>query len=250
MSRLTRQQPEPVETLQQLLVVEDEAKLAANLKRGLEEAGYGVVVATDAQAARRALGEGKFDLMTLDLRLPGEDGLEFLHALRAAGSALPVLVLTARGSTEERVSGLDGGADDYLIKPFAFSELLARVRALLRRPVSATRTLIEVGELRLDSARRQAWRQRRELNLSPKELMLLEYLMRRAGVAVSRDTLGEALWGTAYKPLSNLIEVFINRVRQKIDQVGQPSMIVTVRGRGYLLRVEVPEPLRGGGLLV
>lgn len=235
-----------METAQQLLVVEDEAKLAANLKRGLEEAGYGVLVAAHAQAARRALGEGKFDLMTLDLRLPGEDGLEFLRALRAAGSALPVLVLTARGSTDERVSGLDGGADDYLGKPFAFSELLARIRALLRRPLSATRTLIEVGELRLDSSRRQAWRQRRELNLSPKELMLLEYLMHRAGVVVTRDALGEALWGAAYKPLSNLVEVFINRVRQKIDRPGQPSMIATVRGHGYLLRVELPEPLRGG----
>lgn len=235
-----------MEAAQQLLVVEDEAKLAANLKRGLEEAGYGVLVAAHAQAARRALREGKFDLMTLDLRLPGEDGLEFLRALRAAGSALPVLVLTARDSTDERVSGLDGGADDYLGKPFAFSELLARIRVLLRRPLSATRTLIEVGELRLDSSRRQAWRQRRELNLSPKELMLLEYLMHRAGVAVSRDALGEALWGSAYKPLSNLIEVFINRVRQKIDQVGQPSMIATVRGYGYLLRVELPEPVRGG----
>jgi DNA-binding response OmpR family regulator len=224
-----------------LLVVEDEVKLAANLKRGLGEAGYGVDVAPSAEAARRRLSEGRYELLVLDLRLPGKDGLEFLRELRGKGSVIPVLVLTARDSTDDLVTGLDTGADDYMTKPFSFSELLARIRALLRRPLSANTAIIQIGELRLDAARRQAWRRRRELNLSPKELMVLEYLMRRAGVTVTRSMIGEAVWGADYNALSNIVEVFINRLRQKIDQVNQPSLILTVRNSGYTLKVDLPD---------
>ena len=174
-----------------LLIVEDEAKLAANLRRGLDEAGFAVDVALSAEAAREALGQSGYDLMLLDLRLPGQDGLEFLADLRTAGAAVPVLILTARDATEERVRGLDGGGDDYLTKPFAFSELLARVRALLRRRVTADGPVLEANDIAIDTSRRVASRGGRDLDLSPKELMVLEYLVRHAGLAVTRDMIGD-----------------------------------------------------------
>ncbi len=222
-----------------LLLVEDEEKLAANLKRGLEEAGYAIDVAPSAEAARQSLSHGVYDLMLLDLRLPGQDGLAFLADLRAAGAALPVLILTARDSTEERVRGLEGGGDDYLTKPFAFRELLARVRALLRRRLAGDGAIIEVGDITIDTARRVATRGSRALDLSPKELMVLEYLARRAGVTVTRDMIGEALWGKDYNAMSNIVEVFINRVRHKVELANQPPLIVTVRGAGYMLRIDL-----------
>jgi two-component system, OmpR family, copper resistance phosphate regulon response regulator CusR len=223
-----------------LLVVEDEAKLAANLKRGLGEAGFAVEVAPGAEAARAALSQNGYDLMLLDLRLPGQDGLEFLADLRAAGAALPVLILTARDSTDDRVRGLDGGGDDYLTKPFAFSELLARVRALLRRWVAADSPVLEADDIVIDTSRRAASRGGRALDLSPKELMVLEYLVRHAGLAVTRDMIGEAVWGKDYNAMSNIVEVFINRLRQKIEIVNQSPLIVTVRGAGYMLRLDLP----------
>jgi two-component system copper resistance phosphate regulon response regulator CusR len=222
-----------------LLIVEDEAKLAANLKRGLGEAGFAVDVAPSAEAARAALSQNGYELMLLDLRLPGQDGLEFLADLRAAGAAVPVLILTARDSTDERVRGLDGGGDDYLTKPFAFSELLARVRALLRRRLAAD-GIVEAGDIAIDTARRIATRGGRALDLSPKELMVLEYLVRNAGLAVARDMIGGAVWGKDYNAMSNIVEVFINRLRQKIELVNQPPLIVTVRGAGYMLRLGLP----------
>ena len=223
-----------------LLIVEDEAKLAANLKRGLGEAGFAVDVAPSAEVARVALSHNGYDLMLLDLRLPGQDGLEFLADLRAAGAAVPVLILTARDSTDERVRGLDGGGDDYLTKPFAFSELLARLRALLRRRLAADGTIVEAGDIAIDTARRIATRGGRALDLSPKELMVLEYLVRNAGLAVTRDMIGGAVWGKDYNAMSNIVEVFINRLRQKIELVNQPRLIVTVRGAGYMLRLGLP----------
>jgi DNA-binding response OmpR family regulator len=223
-----------------LLVVEDEAKLAANLKRGLGEAGFAVEVASSAEAARVSLSRNGYDLMLLDLRLPGQDGLEFLTELRAAGAVLPVLILTARDSTHELVRGLDGGGDDYLTKPFAFSELLARVRALLRRPLAADSLVLEAADIVIDTSRRVASRGGRALDLSPKELMVLEYLVRHAGLAVTRDMIGEAVWGKDYNAMSNIVEVFINRLRQKIELVNQPPLIVTIRGAGYMLRLELP----------
>ncbi|HTQ23568.1 MAG TPA: response regulator transcription factor [Candidatus Binataceae bacterium] len=223
-----------------LLIVEDEPKLAANLKRGLGEAGFAVEVAENAEAARTALERNGYDLMLLDLRLPDRDGLEFLADVRAAGAALGVLILTARDSTDERVRGLDAGGDDYLTKPFAFSELLARVRALLRRRSAAAERVLEADDIVIDTSRRTASRGGRALDLSPKELMVLEYLVRHAGLTVTRDMIGEAVWGKDYNAMSNIVEVFINRLRQKIELVNRPPLIVTVRGAGYLLRLDLP----------
>ncbi len=187
-----------------------------------------------------SLSRNGYDLMLLDLRLPGQDGLEFLAELRAAGAVLPVLILTARDSTDELVRGLDGGGDDYLTKPFAFSELLARVRALLRRPLAADSLVLEADDIVIDTSRRVASRGGRTLDLSPKELMVLEYLVRHAGLAVTRDMIGEAVWGKDYNAMSNIVEVFINRLRQKIELINQPPLIVTIRGAGYMLRLELP----------
>ncbi|HEY2523605.1 MAG TPA: response regulator transcription factor [Candidatus Binataceae bacterium] len=228
-----------------LLIVEDEPKLAANLKRGLGEAGFAVDVAANAEAARAALERSGYDLMLLDLRLPDRDGLEFLADVRAAGAALGVLILTARDSTDERVRGLDAGSDDYLTKPFAFSELLARVRALLRRRRTADGPILEADDILIDTSRRVASRSGRPLDLSPKELMVLEYLVRHAGLTVTRDMIGEAVWGEDYNAMSNVVEVFINRLRQKIELVNRPPLIATVRGAGYLLRLDLPAQKSG-----
>jgi DNA-binding response OmpR family regulator len=215
-----------------LLLVEDEARLAENLCRGLGEEGFTVDPVVSAEAAEQALADKAYDLMVLDLRLPGKDGLTFLRELRAAGNATPVLILTARGALEERVTGLDSGADDYLTKPFAFTELVARVKALARRrPVSA-QPVLKVADLELDTIKRRVWRGGRELSLSPKETILLELLMRHAGEVVTRDMIAEVVWGAGYNALTNLIEVFVNRIRQKIEDRGPDPRIVTVRGVG------------------
>jgi DNA-binding response OmpR family regulator len=221
-----------------LLVIEDETNLAANLERGLSEAGFSVNLASSAEGARRALSISRYDLMVLDLRLPGQDGLDFLGEMRRAGAAIPVLILTARDSMDEMVAGLDTGGDDYLTKPFAFVELLARVRALLRRRHSENGTALQAGEIHIDTFRRQASRRGRSLDLSPKELVVLEYLVRHAGLVVTRDMIGEAIWGKDYNALSNIVEVFINRIRQKLELVNESPLIVTIRGAGYMLRAE------------
>lgn len=225
-----------------LLVVEDEAQLAANLGRGLSEAGFAVELAASAEDARAHLARSAYDVLVLDLRLPGQDGLDFLRELRAAGAAIPVLILTARDTTEELVAGLDGGGDDYLTKPFAFRELVARLHALLRRRLAPEQPTLTAGPIAVDTVHRQASRGGSALDLSPKELMVLEFLVRHAGLLVTRDMLGEAVWGADYNALSNVVEVFINRLRQKIDLAGQPSLIVTIRGSGYMLRAEPPAP--------
>jgi DNA-binding response OmpR family regulator len=220
------------------MLVEDEPALADNLRRGLSEEGFAVFCAASAEAAEEEFRRASYDLIVLDLRLPGKDGLDFLRQLRAAGSAVPVLILTARGSVGERVKGLDSGADDYLTKPFAFAELLARVRALARRRAAPAQALLKVGDLEFDTVKRKATRCGRPLNLSPKELILLELLMRHAGEVVTRDMIAEVAWGSGYNEFTNLIEVFVNRLRQKIDYAGKTSIIVTVRGAGYSLRHE------------
>jgi DNA-binding response OmpR family regulator len=219
-----------------LLLVEDEARLAENLRRGLAEEGFGVQWAASAEAAQQQLKGAAYDLIVLDLRLPGKDGLDFLRELRGRGDATAVLILTARGSVEERVSGLNSGADDYLTKPFAFAELLARVKALARRRNAASTPVLKVAGLELDTIKRKASRSGRPLSLSPKETILLELLMRNAGQVVTRDMIAEVAWGAEYNDFTNLIEVFVNRLRQKIDYSGAESLIVTVRGSGYSLR--------------
>jgi DNA-binding response OmpR family regulator len=219
-----------------LLLVEDEARLAENLRRGLSEEGFSVEWAGSAETAEQKLTRDAYDLIVLDLRLPGMDGLDFLRGLRNRGSSIPVLILTARGSVEERVMGLDSGADDYLSKPFAFAELLARIRALARRRSAPPAAVLKVADLELDTITRRARRAGRTLALSPKETILLELLMRNAGQVVTRDMIAEVAWGAAYNEFTNLIEVFVNRLRQKIDYPGSDSLILTVRGAGYSLR--------------
>lgn len=219
-----------------LLVVEDESQLLNNLCRGLGEEGFSVLGASSAEAAQRAVENGQFDAIVLDLRLPGKDGLEFLSEIRAVGNVTPVLILTAHGSLEERVAGLDTGADDYLVKPFAFPELIARLRALLRRRANAPQNILRVGDLEFDSVRRRVRRDGHELSLSPKETILLELLLRNAGQTVTRNMIAEGVWGSGYNDFTNLIEVFVNRLRQKLgDHSGEP-LIVTVRGVGYMIR--------------
>jgi two-component system copper resistance phosphate regulon response regulator CusR len=223
-----------------LLVVEDEVQLAKNLVRGLSEQGFAVLSAASAEAAQRAVADGEFDAIILDLRLPGKDGLEFLRELRADGNPTPVLILTARGSVEERVTGLDHGADDYLAKPFAFPELLARIRAIVRRHANLPQPPLRIADLELDTVKRRARRGGRELSLSPKETILLELLMRNAGQAVTRKMIAEVVWGAGYNDFTNLIEVFVNRLRQKISDAAGDSLIATVRGVGYSIR-KAPE---------
>jgi two-component system OmpR family response regulator len=218
-----------------VLIVEDEVKLRNNICRGLGEEDFTVCGVGDAEAAEQALAASDFDVIVLDLRLPGKDGITWLGEIRAAGNVTPVLILTARGSVAERVTGLEGGADDYLVKPFAFPELLARIRALVRRRLSSAQPLLKVADLEFDTATRRVRRAGHEINLSPKETLLLELLMRNAGQTVTRAMITEVVWGPAYNDLSNLIEVFVNRLRRKVE-TGGIVLITTVRGIGYSMR--------------
>jgi DNA-binding response OmpR family regulator len=219
-----------------LLVVEDEVKLLNSLCRGLGEAGFAVLSAGTTEAAARAVANGKFDTIVLDLRLPDRDGLDFLRDLRGAGNTTPVLILTARGALEERVAGLNAGADDYLAKPFAFAELIARIRALVRRHGAASQPVLRVADLEFDTIKRRARRGGRDLGLSPKEAMLLELLMRNADQTVTREMIAATVWGPVYNDFTNLIEVFVNRLRQKIAGGMGENLIATVRGVGYAIR--------------
>lgn len=219
-----------------LLVVEDEVKLLNNLCRGLGEAGFAVLSAGSAEAAERAVANGEFDAIVLDLRLPGKGGLDFLRELRAAGNATPVLILTAQSALKERVEGLESGADDYLGKPFAFPELVARIRALIRRHGGKPQPIVRVADLEFDTVKRRARRGGRELTLSQKETILLELLMRNVDQTVTRDMIAEVVWGTGYNDFTNLIEVFVNRLRAKIARAGDEPLIATVRGAGYSMR--------------
>jgi DNA-binding response OmpR family regulator len=218
-----------------LLVVEDEVKLKNNICRGLCEENFIVSGVGSAEAAEHELASADFDAVVLDLRLPGKDGITLLHEIRAAGNTVPILILTARGAIDERVIGLDGGADDYLVKPFAFEELVARIRALARRRLSFSQPTLKVADVELDTVTRRVRKEGQEINLSPKETLLLELLMRNAGQTVTRTMIVEVVWGPAYNDLSNLIEVFVNRLRRKIEG-GGVSLITTVRGAGYSMR--------------
>jgi DNA-binding response OmpR family regulator len=221
-----------------LLIVEDEAGLLDSLRLGLTEDGFTVACANSAESAERLIADQPFDAIVLDLRLPGKDGIDLLRELRAQGNSTPVLILTARGSLDERIIGLNGGADDYLTKPFAFAELLARLRALIRRHAHAAQPTLRVADLEFDTVRRRASRGGRDLGLSPKETIMLELLMRNAGQPVTRTMIAEVVWGTAYNDFTNLIEVFVNRLRQKIGEGAADSFIVTVRGVGYSMRTQ------------
>ena len=218
-----------------LLIVEDEVKLRNNICRGLDEENFTVYDVGNTDAAEQALVTSKFDAIVLDLRLPGRDGITWLREIRSAGESTPVLILTARGSVAERVTGLESGADDYLVKPFAFAELVARIRALIRRRASSAQPILRVADVEFDTITRRVRRGGQEINLSPKETLLLELLMRNAGQTVTRAMITEVVWGPAYNDLSNLIEVFVNRLRHKIES-GRISLITTLRGIGYSMR--------------
>ena len=225
-------------TALRILLIEDEARLANAVKQGLVEEDVTVEIAASAEAAEAIIARGAPDLIVLDLGLPAKGGLELLRELRVAGNQTPVLILTARGTLEERVAGLDSGGDDYLTKPFAFAELVARIKALARRPRTPASPILKVGELEFDTVKRRAKIGEHNLNLSPKEKMLLELLMRNAGQVVTRDMIAETVWDSDYNSLTNLIEVFVNRLRQKIDPRADRSLIVTVRGAGYTMRAQ------------
>lgn len=219
-----------------VLLIEDEERLAGNLRQGLTEEGIALDWVKSAEEAAQILARKTYDLMVLDIGLPGKSGVDFLRERRAAGDTTPVLFLTARSSVEDRVTGLDSGGDDYLVKPFAFAELLARIHALARRRPAARTPLLKVGDLEFDTVKRRARRTGKVIALSPKEAMLLELLMRRAGETVTRDMIAESVWDSDYNVFTNLIEVFVNRLRQKIDDDAKNSMITTVRGVGYMMR--------------
>jgi two-component system, OmpR family, response regulator len=222
-----------------VLVVEDERKLGELLRRGLAEEGYATDLADRGEEALWMARAVAYDAIVLDVMLPGADGFETCRRLRGSGIWSPVLMLTARDAVEDRVSGLDVGADDYLTKPFAFDELLARIRALTRRVPAERPAVLEVGEVRLDPAAHRAWRGDRELDLSAKEFALLEVFMRRPGVALSRTQLLDGAWDMAFESRSNVIDVYVRYLREKIDRPFGRDSIQTVRGVGYRLS---PEP--------
>jgi two-component system OmpR family response regulator len=218
-----------------VLIVEDQAKLAALLARGLREEGHAADVAGRGEDALWMAAAAPYDAIVLDIMLPGIDGLETCRALRKRDVWSPVLMLTARDAVGDRVSGLDAGADDYLTKPFSFEELLARLRALVRRAPAERPVTVEVGDLRLDPAAHRVWRGDDELELSAKEFALLELLMRRPGTVLSRSQLLEGAWDMSYERRSNIVDVYIKQLREKIDRPFGSDTIETVRGVGYRL---------------
>lgn len=221
-----------------VLVVEDDSKLASVLRQGLKEQGFAVDVAGDGAVGLKLALTTQYDAVLLDLMLPGQDGLEVLREIRRHGRAVPVLILTARSLVDDRVLGLDLGADDYLSKPFDMKELFARLRAITRRPLIEPSTILRVADLELDPARREVRRQGTRIDLTTKEFTLLEYLMRKKGMVVTRAMILDHVWDMDYHGGSNLVEVYINYLRRKIDQSFGPKLIHTVRGAGYVLRTE------------
>jgi len=219
-----------------ILIVEDEQKMAALLHRGLRRHGYAADVAHDGTAALRLAAATAYDAILLDLGLPDVDGVEACRRLRSAGSSVPVLMVTARDGVFDRVAGLDAGADDYLVKPFAFAELLARLRALHRRGGDARPVVLEAAGLRLDPATRRVTRGEAEIALTSTEFALLEALMRRPGDVLERDTLLERAWDMAHACRSNVVDVYVRRLRVKLDAPFGTDSIETVRGVGYRVR--------------
>jgi two-component system, OmpR family, response regulator len=218
------------------LVVEDEVKMAALIRRGLVEEGYAADIARTGEDALWMASATPYDAILLDVMLPGRDGFDVCRELRETGVWTPILMLTARDGVDDRVAGLDSGADDYLPKPFSFAELLARLRALTRRGLSERPTVLEVGSLRLDPATREVWRKGVKVDLSTKEFALLETFMRRPGHVLSRLDLLDHAWDYAYENRSNVVDVYVRYLRAKIDRPFELSSIETVRGAGYRLR--------------
>jgi two-component system, OmpR family, response regulator len=220
-----------------VLIVEDEPKLAGLLRRGLIEEAHAADIAETGEDALWMAQATEYDAIVLDLMLPGVGGVEVCRRLRDDGVWAPVLMLTARDAVEDRIGGLDAGADDYLTKPFAFAELLARLRALVRRGAGERPAILEVGDLRLDPASRRVWRGDTEIELSTKEFAVLETFMRRPGRVLSRFEVLEHAWDTGYEHRSNVIDVYVRYLREKIDRPFGRDSLETVRGAGYRLRV-------------
>jgi two-component system, OmpR family, response regulator len=221
-----------------VLVVEDDSRMAAAIRRGLRSEGIVADVAASSREALELGRAGEFDGVVLDVMLPDVDGFETCRLLRESGVWAPIIMLTARDSIEDRVRGLDEGADDYLTKPFSLAELLARLRALARRAPVERPTVLEVDDLRLDPATRQVWRGDVEIELSGREFALLETFMRRPGQALSQAQLLEAVWDTAHEQRSNVVEVYVRYLREKLDRPFGVTTLETVRGMGYRLRRE------------
>lgn len=217
-----------------ILIAEDEKKIAEFIRRGLKEEGYAADAANTGPDALRLAEENPYDLLLLDVMLPGMDGVEVCRRLREGGFAAPIMMLTARDRVEDKVKGLDSGANDYLTKPFAFEELLARVRALLRQRPAETSVLLTAGRLELDLPAHKARLAGRELDLSAKEFSLLEYLLRNKGRIVTRTMIAEHVWDINFDTGTNVIDVYINYLRRKLEK-GAPGLIRTVRGKGYTL---------------
>lgn len=219
-----------------VLVVDDDERIAASVRRALDYAGYEVSVAHDGPGAVEAAGSEDPDLIVLDVMMPGYDGLEVARRLRRAGNDTPILMLTARTSVPDRVDGLEAGADDYLLKPFAHDELLARVRALLRRHLPETREVISFADLEIDVESMEVRRGERELELTTLEYRFLEYFARNPRVVLSRSRIREAVWDLDTDTTSNIVDVYVRYLRQKLEAGGEPRLLQTVRGAGYILK--------------
>ena len=219
-----------------ILVIEDDPTVGSYVKRGLEEHRWGVDLVTDGEEGEQRAGSEAYDLVILDMRLPGKSGLEVLTSLRARGFQRPVLVLTAQDAVDAKVETLRAGADDYVTKPFAFEELLARVEALARRPRAIASPVLKVADLVVDQATREVRRGGEPVELTPKEYAVLEYLMRHAGRVMSRTLITEYAWGYHFDPGTNIVDVVINHLRKKIDAPSDRKLISTVRGVGYMIR--------------
>ena len=221
-----------------LLVVEDEKKVSSFISKGLKEEGYAVDVAFDGQTGLQMAMDKVHDLIVLDIHLPGMDGMSVLHELRKGRVSTPVLLLTVRANIEDKVLGLDAGADDYLTKPFAFQELVARIRALLRRKTEAELPVLQFADLTLDPARRVVLRGVKKIDLTAKEYALLYYFMRNPGLVLTRTMISDHVWDYNFDSMTNIIDVYVNYLRRKIDSDREHKLIHTVRGVGYVFKEE------------
>lgn len=221
-----------------ILVVEDEKKVASFLKKGLEEEHYAVDTAFDGEEGLDLAHINEYDLIILDIMLPKLDGMEVLRRIRANGSSLPIIMLTAKDSTDEIICGLDSGSDDYLTKPFSFAELLARVRALLRRGIKEKTDLLRVGDLSLSISTHQVKRGEKKIELTPKEYTLLEYFMRNPNRVLTRTLIAEHVWDYYFDSSTNVVDVYVNYLRKKIDRGFEKKLIHTIRGSGYMMKDE------------
>src|SRR5215469_14000868 len=219
-----------------ILVIEDDPTVGQFVKRGLEEQRFGVDLVGDGEAGERLASSDSYDLVILDMRLPGKPGLQVLHSLRARGIGIPVLVLTAQDAVDAKVQTLRAGADDYVTKPFAFEELLARVEAVSRRPRALSTPALRVGDLSLQQDTREVRRGTDLIDLTPKEYAVLEYLMRHPGKVMSRTLITEYAWGYHFDPGTNIVDVVINHLRKKVDAGHEKKLISTVRGVGYVVK--------------